>query len=201
MDWQERYVNGDTPWDKNAPAPAINQISLQKPALLSPGRKVLVPGCGYGYDALALAELGLDVTGLDIAELALQKASTLTPDNLSVEWLADDAFQLPASRHHRYDMVWEHTFLCAIAPEMREEYVKAMWRYLKPNGCLLGVFFTNPDMAPGEGPPYKIPRSEIIELMGSLFALEWETEPTEHYPGREGREHIMLFRRLSSCCE
>lgn len=201
MDWNERYVLGDTPWDKEAPAPAIGQIARQKPALFSAGRKVLAPGCGYGHDAIELARQGLQVTGLDISPLAMKAAKARTPGDLSIEWLADDAFNLPASRKGMYDMVWEHTFLCAISPDMREEYVKAMWRYLKPNGCLLGVFFTNPDMAPGDGPPYKIPREEIIDLLGSLFSLEWETEPDDHYPGREGREHIMLFRRLSTCCE
>lgn len=202
MDWQQRYVIGDTPWDKGRAAPSLVDLLADRGFLFSGKRGVLVPGCGVGYDARAIAAAGLDVVGVDVAEIAIQRATETLPAELQgrLRYECEDLFSLPASYHAAFDMVWEHTCFCAIRPELRDDYVKAMWRSLRPGGCLLGVFFTNPEMDPGEeGPPFKASRDEIRDIFGALFSLEWECEPKSFYDGRAGREWLMLFRRLEVC--
>ena len=75
MDWNRRYIEGDTPWDKGDAHPALG-VALAQSALSG---RVLVPGCGTGHDVRALAGQGLEVTGLDIAPLALEKARAHPP--------------------------------------------------------------------------------------------------------------------------
>lgn len=204
MDWQQRYIVGDTPWDKGQAAPALVKLLAERPYLFQGKREILVPGCGKGYDAVSLAEAGLRVTGVDIAQIAIDAAQLAIPVSLEsvLRYACEDLFALPESFVGVFDMVWEHTCFCAISPADRAAYVRAMWHSLKPGGCVLGVFFTNPEMEPGEeGPPFKASRDEIREIFGELFSLEWEWIPDVFYSGREGRERVMLLRRLSVCGE
>ena len=71
-DWEERYQQEDTPWDKGQPAPGlIDWLNKQK---LAPEARVLVPGCGRGHDASAWAKAGFETTGVDFSDLALSDA-------------------------------------------------------------------------------------------------------------------------------
>lgn len=201
MDWQARYEQGDTPWDKGAVTPVLTELLDLKPLFFRAPKHIFVPGCGRGYDAVALANTGVQVLGFDIANDAIESAKRKITSGLALDFEQGDIFTLPEKLVDHFDMVWEHTCFCAIEPSQRAAYVKQMWHALKPNGVLLGVFFTNPDVESGEGPPYKTARDEVREIFGSHFVLEWEREPTKFYQGREGREHVMFFRRLADCSE
>ena len=55
MDWDARYEQEDTPWDKGAPAPAI--AKLVDEAVFPEGGKIFVPGCGTGHDVAELEKV------------------------------------------------------------------------------------------------------------------------------------------------
>lgn len=190
MDWNRRYFEGDTPWDKGEAHPAIG-LALAEGVLSG---SVLVPGCGTGHDVRALAAAGLDVLGLDIAPLALDRARSHAPAG-SERYLLGDLFHLPAGLRGSFDGVFEHTCFCAIDPARRHDYVEAVASALKPNGRLLAVFFTNPDND-GNGPPFGCTRGEIDELFAPRFrqVREWGGAPT--YAERQGRELLRLLERV-----
>ena len=74
MDWNRRYEENDTPWDKGEAHPVLRDM-LAHDALSG---RVLVPGCGSGHDVRELARHGLEVVGLDVAPLALERAPLLS---------------------------------------------------------------------------------------------------------------------------
>jgi SAM-dependent methyltransferase len=69
--WQARYDTADTPWDLGEPAPALLEWLKMNPGQ---GRRALVPGCGRGHDALALAQAGWGVVAVDFAASAIEEA-------------------------------------------------------------------------------------------------------------------------------
>ena len=190
MDWNRRYVEGDTPWDKGEAHPALD-LALAQGALSG---RVLVPGCGTGHDVRVLSARGLEVTGLDIAPLALAKAVAHAPAGRE-QYLEGDLFALPAELAGSFDGVFEHTCFCAIDPARRAAYVDAVASTLKPGGKLLAVFFLEPGND-GDGPPFGCTRREVDALFGPRFRLlrEWDSIPT--YAEREGREMLRLLERL-----
>ncbi|MGJ8672267.1 methyltransferase domain-containing protein [Rubritalea sp.] len=196
MDWQSRYQTGDTPWDKGAVTPVLSELIELKPLCFGSLRRIFVPGCGLGYDALALAETGSTVLGFDIAPMAIERAREAVSGDVDLKYEVGDIFKLSKELIGDFDLVWEHTCFCALDPSFRSQYVEQMWSVLKPNTALLGVFFTNPDVSPNGGPPFGATREEIIKFFSLRFSLEWEREPSRFYEGREGREHVILFRRL-----
>ena len=53
LEWQRRYEQDDTPWDKGAPAPALVTFLREKQI----AGRVLVPGCGRGHEAVSYTHL------------------------------------------------------------------------------------------------------------------------------------------------
>ena len=70
--WNQRYVDGDTPWDKGDAAPGLIDWLVEND--IDPDSRILVPGCGCGHDAHAWARAGFETTGVDLSELALNQA-------------------------------------------------------------------------------------------------------------------------------
>jgi SAM-dependent methyltransferase len=200
MNWQQEYENGHTPWDKNAPAPALIDFLQERGPLHG---RVLVPGCGTGSDLVPLAEAGAgQVVGLDIAPLAVEAARKrfaglgLTNASAELADLFNDCARPPLAG--AFDAVWEHTCYCAIPPERRPDYVAAVAAALKPGGLLLGVFFLNPwdpDEDQDQGPPFRSTEESLDASFGGAFELPESWRPARCYPGRENREIMRLMRR------
>lgn len=195
MDWNARYLNGDTPWDKGQATPVLAEIASRHPDLFL-GKTIIVPGCGTGHDVRWLATQGARATGVDIAPLAIAKAQALDPGEMGSYILAnalDPAVEFAES----FDMLWEHTCFCALDPGMRPAYISAAARLVPPGGTLAGVFFINPEMDEGEqGPPFGIDAAELEALWNDAgFTMEDTWIPASGFSGREGRERVMILRK------
>jgi methyl halide transferase len=199
MNWEQRYRTGDTPWEKGAPAPPLLEWIARRGPLRG---NILVPGCGSGNDvrAIAAASQAAQVVGMDIAPSALDQARRFSIASQETYQLAN-LFDLPAVLIGRFDWVFEHTCFCAIDPQQRPDYVRAIVRALLPKGFLLAIFFLNP-WDPGEapeegGPPFGVTREDLDQLFAAHFDLVEELYPSAAFPGREGGEIIRLLRKRS----
>jgi len=193
VDWSARYQSGETPWEKGEPHPELPFLLSQHQEVAGDAERILVPGCGFGHDAnLIHSVTRAEVLGLDIAGEAIAQAKREYYET-GLAWAHGDLFEWPG----RYDLVFEHTCFCAIAVERRADYAAAMARLIPVNGCLLGIFFLNPDHDREAGPPFGVTLDELMGFFQGDFDLEWSEEPRRTYPGREGkgRELSMLWRR------
>ena len=190
-DWNKAYAEGNTPWDKGQASPPLR-------AFLKAHRlegKVLVPGCGTGYDVRLLAGQGTSVLGLDIAPLALEKARSI-PVVGDESYLLADFLNLPTSYHGQFDAVVEHTCLCALELVNREAYVRSVQQALKHGGKYLAVFFRQVSNYNGQDPPHPISSGEIEALFTKSFEMLERMIPQETYLGRPiGSEEVCLMRK------
>lgn len=195
MDWSARYRDGDTPWEKGEHHPALPLFLDSHQALFKNRPRIFHPGCGFGRDAAFLAPLATSVTALDISEEALNTARNLH-SHTNIRWAQADLFNWPEK--DSYQLVWEHTCLCAIPPTTRPDYAQIIHQVLEPHGLLCGIFFLNPNRHPNEGPPFPISREELHALFDFGFDLiEDHPNPTT-YLGRENRETLMIWQKKSS---
>ena len=105
--WETRYRQGVTPWDAGRVPPRLEGMAG---AAASAAMRVLVPGCGSGYEVQRFAERGDDVVGIDFSDAALDAARrTLGRFADRVRKADFFAFQRAA-----FDVVYERTFLCAL---------------------------------------------------------------------------------------
>lgn len=70
-DWNDRYRDGDLPWDTGRPSSEL-QRAVSRNAI-QPCR-ALELGCGTGTNSVWLAQQGFEVTGVDLASLAVERA-------------------------------------------------------------------------------------------------------------------------------
>jgi methyl halide transferase len=187
-DWENRYRQNDTGWDKGEAAPPL----VDYLRLHSIQGHVLVPGCGRGHDALALAHQGAQVTGLDVAPSALTEAQKKNP-HAHISYEQGDFFQLPFPWHNRFDWLFEHTCFCAIDPSQRTAYALSATLALRPGGHIFAIFYLNPSHA--SGPPFPSSRKELDHLFQPSFDLREEWVPTRTFPGRENRELVRLYQK------
>lgn len=194
MDWDAAYRDADTPWDLGAPTPALRQIMDE--GRLQAGARILVPGCGRGYDALLLAERGYAVTAVDLAEGALTALrQDLAAGELHMEVVAGDFFSV--SLGTAFDAVWDYTFCCALPPARRPQWAKRMAQLLRPDGTLWHLVFplSNADPNARTHPPYPLSRDTMKRLLGGHFTLEGDVAPAHSATGREGKETLMQWQR------
>jgi SAM-dependent methyltransferase len=187
VDWEDCYRSGETPWDKGEPAPGlVDFLEHQVPFLQ---QDILVPGCGLGHDAKALAGRGYQVTGLDLAPTAVRRADNGSGKG-SVRFEEGDYLRLRNRRG--FGGLFEHTLFCAIPLESRSDYVNSTAALVRPEGHFLAIHYLNPrDPA---GPPFGVSREEILERFTPHFELLAEWVPRS-FAGRENRERMLWWRR------
>jgi methyl halide transferase len=190
--WEERYQSGDTHWDHGAPSPGLVDFLAAHPDL--PRGTVCVPGCGTGHDVREFARAGFDASGFDIAPSAIRHAAEktmsagLTAKFHRADFLRDEPPQL-------FDWIFEHTLFCAIQPPERDDYVRAVQRWLKPDGQYLAVNYLI--VEGNEGPPFPVTRDELLRRFSPHLELVADWRPRS-YPNRTGREWMFWWRRTDS---
>lgn len=192
-DWKDAWRRGSTPWDAGASAPAL-AILLER-ELVPPGR-VLVPGCGAGYDLATLARADRKVVGLDLSEEARARFLAAHPDPPGeVTYEVADFFSYEPEGGG-FDFVWDYTFFCALDPAQRGGWSERMKRWVKPSGLLATLLFPFEDpISDREGPPWPINAHMIARLLEDAFEQIEVSEVHRTHPGREGRERLALWRR------
>jgi SAM-dependent methyltransferase len=182
--WERRYAEGSTPWNLGAPPPALLLLleALEHPLAF------LVPGAGHGHDAVALAAAGHVVTALDIAPSAVRLArETAARARVAVDVRLGDVRHPERDLEARFDAIWEQTCFCALEPEDRGPYVRAMARVLRPGGLYFGLFWNHG--RPG-GPPYDV----TAALARAAFEPCFEILEERPVPSAAPRSRETLFR-------
>jgi SAM-dependent methyltransferase len=191
MNWDECYQKDEAFWDKGAPAPALRQY-LKRRGLRG---RMLVPGCGRGHEVALAVEHGLDATGLDIAPTAVAEARALYP-KLAERFVTGDLFDPPEAMRDAFDVVLEHTCMSALPPAIRGDYRRGIDLTLRRGGLLVGVWYINPALDPGEvGPPFPFSEAALTELFADHYEIEEDYVPDVAFPGRESRERLRVLRR------
>ncbi len=174
--WEQRYVDGELPWDSNKPD--IHLRWAIEDFDVGPCRAVDI-GCGTGTNSVWLDEVGFDVTGLDLSPTAVQLASEKAASAgaqcrfLAVDFLAGELptepFGIACDRG---------CFHCFDEAEDRDRFAARVADLLEPEGLWVSLLGST-DGSPREtGPPRRSvldiaraiePYFEILHLESTVF--------------------------------
>ncbi|MFY7863939.1 methyltransferase domain-containing protein [Roseateles sp.] len=178
--WQQRFTSGQTPWDRGAPHPQLQNWLSE--GLIQAGQTVLVPGCGQGHELLSLGKAGAHALGLDYTPAAVELArlrisqAGLASEHARVEQADVLAWQAPQP----LDRVYEQTCLCALHPDHWRAYADQLHAWLKPGGLLLALFMQARRDSAGQGFVEAPPYHGDIQAMRALFSSDrwdWPAPP------------------------
>lgn len=184
--WSFQYEMANTPWDLGRPHPELI-TRLASDQTLGTGKlgSALVPGCGLGHDARALADAGWTVTGLDFASSLAGRLDD------RVDFVCADAFSYRPVEP--FDLVVDHTFFCAVPPERRTELGRRMAEWVRPGGTLVSLVFPIGRDECLAGPPFAMSIEDLAEALGVAFAMT--ANEAAHDAGRPWPTRWATFAR------
>eukprot|EP01025_Chloroclados_australasicus_P053019 TRINITY_DN6200_c0_g3_i1.p1 TRINITY_DN6200_c0_g3~~TRINITY_DN6200_c0_g3_i1.p1 ORF type:complete len:262 (+),score=28.54 TRINITY_DN6200_c0_g3_i1:22-786(+) len=197
--WQEGVAPGEK-WDRTVVSPALEDVLNGK--LDVQNKRVVVPGCGRGYDVIAFSQAGaVQAIGLEITQLAVDQAVKYR-DSLGLPPSVSSSAQFQfvdffVYQDAGFDVGYDYTFLCAIHPDLREQWSKTWFQLIKPGGELVTLIYPN-DPARNPGPPWYVNPEEVRKL---LIAAGFECEYLEDvpsnlsFPDRVGHEALGRWRK------
>lgn len=165
---------------------------------------VFVPLCGKSTDMLWLAEIGHDVFGIEISDIAcrdfflengldfeldeiheegvrkFQRFLGYTRDEHGekkgrIELWQGDFFALTAQDLASVRFVYDRASLVALPEDMRQRYGAHMAELTKPGDRILTITMEY-DQSKMKGPPFSVPRQEVMDLFQEAFSVEIMSE-------------------------
>lgn len=184
--WNKRYEADETSWDLKTISPPLKAYIDQ---LTDKNIRILIPGCGSGYEAEYLLTQGFqDVTVLDFAPLAVEKMKEYMSEYQTIKIICADFF----THIGEYDLILEQTFFCALNPSLRTRYVEKMSELLKPSGKLVGLLF---GVQFPNNPPFGGSLEEYLDLFSNTFKINLIALCYNSVKPRQGNELFFNFSK------
>ena len=188
--WEERYKKNQTNWDTKSANPVFAEL-IDDNNFTNKG-KILIVGCGKGYDAVLAAEKGYDVTAIDFSLTAVEYAEQLAiQKELNIKFLIEDIFTLNKDYVESFDIVYEYATYCAINPERRKEFAIKISSLIKKGGRLIAILFPV-DKRDG-GPPFSVDIQEFYKNFSEHLQLELSTKQINSIKPRKGKEILQVY--------
>jgi SAM-dependent methyltransferase len=187
--WNKRWAQGKVPWDLgHIPGALAAFLSrTQAPA------RVLIPGCGSGYEVRAFHEGGHDVDAIEFSSPAVAHAREVL-GALGNRVILGDFFKHDFGSR-QYGLIYERGFLCSLPPSEWPDYASRMASLLLPGGKLVGLFLYGHESEP---PPFPLTDEIAVELLSPHFKLVHTESVAESVPVYQGMERWQEWERLDN---
>jgi SAM-dependent methyltransferase len=179
--WESRYRTGKTPWDfGGVPQALTSYLARATPA------RVLIPGCGSGYEVQAFHEHGWSIVAVDYSPAAIERV----PKHCGQVLLAD--FFVHDFGEQRFEVIYERMFLCSMPPTRWPEYSRRVHELLIDDGKLIGLFLYGHEDEP---PPYPLTEADAQTVFARRFARVADEVATDSLPLFAGRERWQVWQK------
>ena len=182
--WEKRFREDFTPWDAGRVPSGLERFLRTEGKL-----RVLIPGCGSGYEVRAFAAAGHEVLAVDFAPAAVERAQAILGPFSDRVRLADFfGSDLGAS----FDLVYERAFLCSLPRPLRPRYAERVAELLGPGGRIAGFFFFEDAE---RGPPFGLKPGELELLLGARFERTADSAVEDSIPIFLDKERWQVWTR------
>jgi SAM-dependent methyltransferase len=182
MGFEWAYGNGEPPWDIGRPQTGFVRLA----ELGAVAGSVIDVGCGTGENALYLASLGHEVTGVDAAPTAIARARARAREKavareVTATFLVGDALDL-STVGHTFDVAVDSGLFHVFSDADRLRYERRLRGALRPGGRYFMLCFS--DREPGTMGPRRVSQAEIRDT----FSDGWRVDSivSEHFATRDG---------------
>ncbi|CAK0756839.1 hypothetical protein CVIRNUC_002488 [Coccomyxa viridis] len=202
--WKDGLAPGQA-FDGSRAAPSLVR-ALEEGTLSVKDKRVLVPGCGRGYDVVLMAQHGANpALGLELSADAVKAAekyrdstNASTDVKARARYTNGDFFELTYEAGP-FDAAYDYTFLCALQPHDRKKWAQRYAQLIKPGGQLATLIFpVDPNKDRNEGPPFPVTPelyTELLEPLGFAQVHFRKVEPHESHERRRGQEYFAVWTR------
>lgn len=165
-DWNDHYRDGDLPWDTGQPSSELQRVLRSH--TIGPCR-TLELGCGTGTNSVWLAQQGFEVAGVDVAPLAIARATERAhAAGVKANFVVADVFRLP-DFGGPFEFFFDRGCYHAVRRDAPHKYAPSVARQLAPGarGLILAGNAREPHTP---GPPV-VTEDQIHEELGTAFQI------------------------------
>jgi SAM-dependent methyltransferase len=166
IEWNDRYRDGDLPWDTGFPSSELQNVLDRN--TIQPCR-ALELGCGTGTNSVWLAQQGFEVTGIDLAPLAVERAEgRARAAGVAVRFLVADVFSLP-DLGGPFEFFFDRGCYHAVRRDAPAQYAPTVARQLAAGGR--GLILAGNAREPHDPGPPVVSEGEIRDELGVAFRI------------------------------
>lgn len=160
--WEASFIENQMMWGFE---PSDSAIMAKDFFLEKKVKDILIPGFGYGRNAKVFIENGINVTGIEISKTAIEMARR---NDLDIDIFHGSVTDMPFD-DKLYDGIFCYALIHLLNNDERENFIKACYHQLKPNGFM--IFTTISKEAPmfGKGVQLGEDYFEIMEGVKMYF--------------------------------
>lgn len=174
--WESSFIEKQTMWGFD---PTISAILTKEFFLERNVKDILVPGIGYGRNAKVFIENGINVTGIEISNTAIDLARKNGIDSRIFHGSVTD---MPFD-HMLYDGVFCHALIHLLNKQEREKFIKDCYNQLKPEGYM--IFTAVSKKAPMFGKGKQLDK-DYFEIMEGIKMFFYDTDSINQEFGEYG---------------
>jgi SAM-dependent methyltransferase len=166
IEWNDRYRDGNLPWDTGQPSSELKLVLSR--TKIQPCR-ALELGCGTGTNCVWLAQQGFEVTGIDVAPLAVERAEKRAHDaGVTAHFVVADVLHL-AGLDGPFEFFFDRGCYHAVRRDAPEEYAPAVARQLATGAR--GLILAGNAREPHDPGPPVVTEGEIRDELGAEFQI------------------------------
>lgn len=165
--WDERYEQGDTPWETGQPSSELRRVNAEVP--IKPCRAVEL-GCGTGASAVWLARQGFDVTALDLSPLAVERARRRADEaGVRLNCLVADVLDPPSELTGPFGFFFDRGCYHVVRREGAAAYLETLRRLTRPGS--LGLVLAGNAREPHDPGPPTVTEEQMRTELSPLFDI------------------------------
>lgn len=105
------------------------------------GKTILHLQCHFGQDSVSMSRMGAKVTGVDLSDVAIEKAGEFASQlGSDTRFICSDVYDLPNVLNEKFDIVYTSYGVIGWLPDMRH-WAEVITHFLKPGGQFVFVEF------------------------------------------------------------
>ncbi|OXM16370.1 class I SAM-dependent methyltransferase [Paenibacillus herberti] len=174
--WESSFIDNQMMWGFEASHSAIltKDFFLEKKV-----NDILIPGIGYGRNAKVFIENGINVTGIEISETAIDLARQ---NELNCTIFHGSVTDMPFD-NKLYDGIFCYALIHLLNGLEREKLIQDCFNQLKPNGYM--IFVTISKEAPMFGKGTQLDK-DYFEIMEGLKMFFYDSDSIKQEFGKYG---------------
>jgi SAM-dependent methyltransferase len=166
IEWNDRYRDGDLPWDTGQPSSELLR-SVSRHAI-RPCRALEI-GCGTGTNSVWLAQQGFEVTGIDVAPLAVERAEQRAhAAGVKAHFVVADLLRLP-DLEGPFGFFFDRGCYHAVRRDAPQQYAPAVAQHLASGAR--GLVLTGNAREPHDPGPPVVTEEQIRDELGVAFGI------------------------------
>lgn len=144
--WERVFAEKQTMWGSQ---PTLSALFARDLFVRQGVRDVLIPGVGYGRNAMPFLEQGMAVTGIEISETAISLARSHL--GLQIEIHHGSVAEMPFDGRH-YDGIFCYGLIYLLDAEGRAKLIRNCWEQLASGGSMIFTVISKEAPMYGQGP-------------------------------------------------